>query len=424
MQIERITREQADGAGSHEQQVLLEQSPHHYPEFGQYFEKEIERAGGELFFRGPSGNVYRVGQAQLEESRPGGIEICLRLAAHAAMPPGAVIDDDLWALLRDVVEAVGGEWSVEALLQTRRLSTMPRSVYKLFPFTGRFLKLRQRHYMHYVDVGEGEGKPTVVLLHGNPTWSFLYRDIIRKISGECRAIAPDYIGFGLSDKPREESWYTLENHTSTIIDFIDRLGLKNIILVLQDWGGPIGLGYALERLDNVAGMLLMNTWAWPQPSRYHASVFPWRMWHAPFVGSFSFERLNVLVEQGLFHATGSYQKMQSGPVLEGYQYPFPTPESRVAMLAFPRNIPLKPGDLNWDRMAEIERKLPTIPFPCRLLWGERDNVFPRENARKFQSLIPNCSAPRMIPHGRHFVQEDAPDEIAEEILALARHATK
>ncbi len=89
------------------------------------------------------------------------------------------------------------------------------------------------------------------------------------------------------------------------------------------------------------------------------------------------------------------------------------------MLAFPRNIPLKPGHFNWDRMAKLKSGLRTLSFPCRLLWGEKDSVFPPENAQRFKELIPNCSEPRMIANGMHFVQEDAPEEIAEEILTLA-----
>ncbi len=421
MLIERITRAQADAVGLTEQRVLLEQSPHHYPEFGRFIEQEIAMAGGDLFFRGPSGGVYRLGPLTADRSGGlAGIEISLRIPREGRVPDVAAIHEDLWAFLRRLVEGVGGPWSVEALLQTRKLSTMPRSVYKLFPFVGQFINVEQHHYMHYVDVGGADGKPTVVLLHGNPTWSFLYRDIIRKISRDCRAVAPDYIGFGLSDKPQQESWYTLENHTRAITEFIDRLALKNIVLVVQDWGGPIGLQYALDHPGNVKGMLIMNTWAWPEPSPYHASIFPWKLWHAPFIGAFHFSRLNVLVERGLFHATGSFEKMQSGPVLEGYRLPFATPESRIGMLAFPRNIPLQPGDLNWDRMARIEQGLRTLPFPCRLLWGQKDMVFPPENAYRFQEAIPQCPPPRMIPNGRHFVQEDAPDEIAEEILTLAK----
>ena len=297
---------------------------------------------------------------------------------------------------------------------------LPDSVRRIYPFKDRWIDI-DGHRIHYLDEGRQNGPP-VILLHGNPTWSFLYREIIPLIESDCRAIAPDYVGMGLSDKPLDERWYTLENHTRVITRFIEELNLRDIVLVVQDWGGPIGIGYSLEHLDNVAGMVIMNTWAWPEPSEFHMSIFPWRLLHAPIVGSHFLLKLNVLIERGLYLSTGNREKMKDVAVMEGYRFPFPTPESRIAILAFPRNIPLQPGDLNWDRMSQMEAGLRKLPFPCRLLWGARDIVFPPANALKFHDLIPTCSSPRMIPHGRHFIQEDAPQEIADEVLILIKQA--
>ncbi|MBU2549853.1 MAG: alpha/beta fold hydrolase [Proteobacteria bacterium] len=295
---------------------------------------------------------------------------------------------------------------------------IPPEIQAIYPFESRWVRIDGLG-MHYVEQGLDQGRPTVLLLHGNPTWSFLYREIIPRISPVCRAVAPDYIGMGLSDKPAHEAFYTLENHTRILGDFVDQLGLKRIVLVVQDWGGPIGFGLALARPGLVAGMLIMNTWAWPDPSHFHASVLPWRMMHAPFAGAHFFLRRNILVERGLYLSTSrAREKLKHGPVLDGYRLPFPTLESRIALLAFPRNIPLKPGDLNWERMKRMEEALPGLSCPCRLLWGEKDNVFPPENAGRFQKLLPACAPPRWIPDGSHFVQEDAPGEIAEEVLKL------
>jgi len=297
---------------------------------------------------------------------------------------------------------------------------LPPHLRSLYPFKSRFIEIDGRR-MHYIDEGSGPGKPAVVLLHGNPTWSFLYREIIPRIVGVCRAVAPDYFGMGLSDKPADESWYTLENHTRAVTSLIDRLGLHDVILVAQDWGGPVGIGYAQAHPANVAGLLIMNTWAWPEPSPFHAAVLPWRMMHAPLFGAHAFLRRNILVERGLYLSTGrSRARLKPGPVLDGYRFPFPTPESRIAMLAFPRNIPLGPGHFNWDRMAALEAGLERMRMPCRLLWGEKDIVFPPANAWKFHERLPRCAPPRMIPDGMHFIQEDAPEEIAEEILALVK----
>jgi len=300
----------------------------------------------------------------------------------------------------------------------RHSGDIPEKIRAIYPFEGRWIEIDGLR-MHYVE--EGVEGPTVVLLHGNPTWSFLYREIIPKISPYCRAVAPDYFGMGLSDKPADEGFYSLENHTRLITEFINRLRLKDIIFVVQDWGGPIAFGYALAHPQNVSGMLIMNTWAWPDPSDFHAAVMPWRMLHAPFVGPYLLLRRNALVERGLYLSTSrSRERFKEGPILDGYRLPFTTPGSRISILAFPRNIPQRPGDLNWDRMSKMEKGLKGLEFPCRLLWGERDIVFPPNNAHRFQGLLPNCSSLRFISDGSHFIQEDAPGEIAEEILELVK----
>lgn len=297
--------------------------------------------------------------------------------------------------------------------------SLPGAIQALYPFRSRWMDVRGRR-IHYLDEGEREkGKPVVLLLHGNPTWSFLYREIIPRLRPQCRVVAPDYLGFGLSEKPADERLYSLENHQRNLAEFIAGLGLKNLVMVVQDWGGPIGLGYAAAFPENVRGALIMNTWAWPEPSAFHAATSPWRMLHAPLLGPHFLLRVNALIERGLYLSVGDRAKMKPGsPVLDGYRFPYASPQSRIGILAFPRNIPLKPGDANWDRMARLREDLRTVDFPCRLLWGAKDEVFPVENAHLFREILKNCSMPRIIPEGRHFIQEDAPEEIAEEILTL------
>src|SRR5262245_59796162 len=180
MVLQWISRQQAELAGSCEKCVLLEQTPGHYAEFQDFLTKEFESASGDLYFAGSSGLVYRVGRTLRS-----GVEICVRFETGSEPPTEQEVDTDLWEFLRWLVEQVGGEWSVTAPLQTRKLSEMPRSIYKLFPFIGQFLKV-QGQYMHYVDAGAGQ---PVVMLHGNPTWSFLYREIIPEVSEVARAIA-------------------------------------------------------------------------------------------------------------------------------------------------------------------------------------------------------------------------------------------
>ncbi len=163
-------------------------------------------------------------------------------------------------------------------------SSLPPEIRKHFPFESRFMRVNGRR-MHYVD--EGEGDP-VLLLHGNPTWSFLYRKFIPRLKDAGhRVIAPDHIGFGLSERPAREHDFSLENHIANLAEFIRRLGLKRITVVCQDWGGPTGLACAVLNPGLFKAIVVMNTWAWPEPTAFHSGVFPWRMMHAPVVGPYT-----------------------------------------------------------------------------------------------------------------------------------------
>lgn len=163
----------------------------------------------------------------------------------------------------------------------------------------------------------------------------------------------------------------------------------------------------------------MNTWVGAEPSRFLRGIAPFRTLHSPFVGALCFLRRNAFLERGLYLGTGrSRGRLKEGPVLEGYRFPYPTPLSRIATLAFTRNIPFQPGDLNWEKMSRIKEALPSFTAPCRVVWGALDSVFPVAFARAFHDLLPHCREPRLIADGGHFVQEDAPAEIGEEIIAL------
>jgi len=290
---------------------------------------------------------------------------------------------------------------------------LPSKIKKLFPYENHFTEINGRR-VHYID--EGEGDP-VILLHGNPTWSFLYRNIIPLIKDRCRVVAPDYIGFGLSEKPAEESAYTLEGYIANLKGLIDYLKLRNITLVCQDWGGPIGLGYAVKHRDNVRGLVLLNTWAFTDPSSFHKKILHWRMLHAPIAGQITIVRMNVMVEANL--RSGTYHRERlTQEAMDAYRFPFIEPSSRIGILAFPRMIPLKPNDAAYNTMAEIEKSLPKLDVPTKIVWGATDPVFPQDFAEKFHRLLPEAEEPLLIEDGCHFIQEDAPEKISEKILEL------
>lgn len=143
--------------------------------------------------------------------------------------------------------------------------------HELYPFEHRFVDLGNRVDMHYVDEGQGE---TLLMLHGNPSWSFLYRKMILKLRGSFRCVAPDYPGFGLTEAPLDYG-FTPGEHSQQIERFVDRLGLTDITLVMQDWGGPVGLGLAVRRPELVKRLVIGNTWAWSLVGERRNELFSW-----------------------------------------------------------------------------------------------------------------------------------------------------
>src|ERR1700722_10051072 len=168
----------------------------------------------------------------------------------------------------------------------------------LFPWTQHSIRVNGRN-MAYIDEGD-RSRPPVLLLSGNPTWGFLYRDFIEPLKNAgYRAIAPDWIGAGYSDHPRVDSSLTLAHHIADLASMIDQLDLRNFVIVGQDWGGPQGVGAALQRLDRLGAIVLMNTWLFTGfLSKFHTSPKPWTTWHAPLIGQYFMKHHKVLSQHG------------------------------------------------------------------------------------------------------------------------------
>jgi len=291
------------------------------------------------------------------------------------------------------------------------VSPLPPEIRKHFPFPSRFMRVNG-HRMHYVD--EGAGDP-VLLLHGNPTWSFLYRKFIPPlVAAGFRVIAPDHVGFGLSERPAREHDHSLENHIANLAEFIRRLGLHRVTVVCQDWGGPTGL--ACVMLDPAAfkAIVVMNTWAWPEPSAFHSSVFPWRMMHAPVVGPYLFQRRNILVERGLYLSVVHRERFLE-EALPAYRFVMQDYDSRLLTRVFPRLIPLRSDDRSATTMRWLEQSLRGSKIPALIVWGKEEIVFPVQCAQRFKTLLPHAKGPLWVT-GSHFLQEDSPQEICGHIL--------
>lgn len=272
---------------------------------------------------------------------------------------------------------------------------------ELFPFESRFFESSVGP-IHYVD--EGQGLP-ITFFHGNPTWSFLYRDVIKGLKDSFRCVAFDYPGFGLSVHPGNYG-YTASEHARVMGELIDHLDLDDFIVMGQDWGGPIGLKVACDRAERVRGVVLGNTWFWPA-DRTMTRVFS-KVMSSGFMQKKIVDK-NFFVER--LYPMGHVNK-PSGRELEQYRSVYPTPESRAGIAKFPREL-LAAHEL----LAELARAVPDRLGDKRalLVWGMKDFAFP-----------PKATIPRMketfsdleiveLPRASHFIQEDAPQEIAAAI---------
>ncbi|MBI4240571.1 MAG: alpha/beta fold hydrolase [Candidatus Rokubacteria bacterium] len=271
----------------------------------------------------------------------------------------------------------------------------------LYPFESHFLDLGGLRY-HYVDEGRGEA---LVMLHGNPTWSFYYRHLILGMRGRYRVVAPDHIGCGLSDKPQEYE-YRLERHIANVEALIDRLQLKNITLVVHDWGGPIGLGYAARHPANVRRLVLFNTAA------FRASRMPLRLrlCRTPGVGALAIRGLNLFARVALLIACHHRERM-TREVRAGYLAPYDSYANRIAHLRFVQDIPMNARHPSYRALVAIEEGLARFRHhPVLIVWGARDPVFTERFLEGWKARFPGARVERVEDAG-HYVVEDAHERI-------------
>ena len=272
---------------------------------------------------------------------------------------------------------------------------------QLYPFESNYADIDGAR-VHYVDEGDG---PPLLLLHGNPTWSFLYRDVIDGLRDRFRCIAPDYPGFGLSGPAAGGYGYTPAEHAGVLEQLILQLDLKDVTMMVQDWGGPIGFAAATRHPDRFAGFVIANTWAWPK-SDLGTQLFS-RFLGGP-VGGYLILRRNVFVEKLL--PGGVRRKKLPDEVMQAYRGPFPDPESRRPVHVFPREI-LRSRPF----LAEIERGLPALADrPALIVWPTSDVAFREPERRRWEQVFPDHRTVTVEGAG-HYIQEDAAEEIVTAI---------
>lgn len=279
-----------------------------------------------------------------------------------------------------------------------------------FPFTSRFAQTTAGR-MAYVDAGSGD---PVVMLHGNPTWGYLYRRFIPPLAARHRAIVPDYIGFGRSQKPDRD--LRLADHIGNFTDLVLRLDLRNITLVMQDWGGPIGLGFATAHPDRVKRLVVMNTWAFRirEGTPLHPLLEQFRV---PGVGEAFVQGANLFVEG--FLPAGIHQRHRiNDTMMRAYRAPFPDFNSRAPILAFPRDIPVGDDHPSTPTMGAIEDRLKALRVPMLIVWGMRDLALPAALIEaRWLKYFADAEVHR-LEHAGHFLQEDEPDRIVDIILGF------
>jgi haloalkane dehalogenase len=269
-----------------------------------------------------------------------------------------------------------------------------------YPWQPRYLE-QDGLRMHYLD--EGDGDP-VLLLHGEPTWSYLYRKLILPLTGVARVVAPDYFGFGRSDKPVEREWYTYDRHYGTVDRFVEDLDLRRATVVGHDWGGPVGFRLAVDHPDRFERLVVLNTGIYSGRPPGEA----WLRFRA-FV-----RRVGPELRPGQLVQVTCVTEL-TDDVVAAYDAPYPTPESKTGLLMFPELVPDEPDHPSAGAMLEVREGLKSWPGRALVLFSDSDPIFSPRVGERFAELIPGAEPAETVAGAGHFLQEDKGEQLGERI---------
>ena len=258
--------------------------------------------------------------------------------------------------------------------------------------------------LHYLDEGEG---PPVVLFHGEPTWSFLYRKVIPQLtSAGYRAIAPDYFGFGKSDKPTDPDSYSYDLHTRAMAALLSDLGTEGACAVVQDWGGPIGLRLAVEQGPMFSSLSILNTGLFTG-GKMSEGFMAWRK----FVEASEDLPIRFIMERSMITDWGD-------DVLNAYEAPFPDRSYKEGAHRFPLFVPTNPNDVGADVMTKVKDQLESWQDPTQVMFSTADPVFVPKVGERFVERIPGARELELVEDAGHFLQEDQGQEVGRRIAAF------
>jgi haloalkane dehalogenase len=281
--------------------------------------------------------------------------------------------------------------------------TTNRDWHALYPFRSHEVSLGGHRY-HYIDEGTG---PVLLMSHGNPTWSFYWRELVLALRDRYRVVAVDHIGCGMSDKPSPKDYsYRLAQRVADLNQFIEVLDLREITLVAHDWGGGIGMGAAVAAPERFTRFVLMNTAA------FRAERCPWpiHICHVPVVGQVAVQGMNLFVQAALRTTTAKAERMTPA-VRAGYLAPYDSWAHRVAVYRFVQDIPLRTSHPTYETLLQIEQGLAKFrQHPVCLIWGMQDWCFSPWFLNRFIDIFPQAEVHRLDDAG-HYVVEDAHEQI-------------
>ena len=270
--------------------------------------------------------------------------------------------------------------------------------------------------LHYLDEGSG---PPILLVHGQPSWSYLYRKMIPPlIEAGYRCVAPDLMGFGLSDKPPDESAYTLQRHVQQVTSLIEKLELRGITTVGQDWGGPISLRYAIGHRDNVKALVILNTLVKTMPAPMIFSL----LFRSGGFSIFLTRNLD-LFRKMIFRPGWPFRRPVDPRAMEQYKERHPTTADRAGIAAFPKMIPDNDSHPNAAYISEIDKTLREWDIPVPVMFSDGDIAFKVEDGQSIADIAPN-SRFEVVHNAGHYLQEDAGEEIAARMITFLKDEAK